>query len=62
MVGSAIVRELARVAPSDQILVKTHQELDLTDQSRVFAFLRDEKPDYVFVAAARVGGIHANNT
>ena len=62
MVGSAIVRELGRFAPSAQIIVRTHAELDLLNQAQVFDFLRVEKPDYLFIAAAKVGGIHANNT
>ncbi len=62
MVGSAILRELARVMPEAQIVVRTHAELDLLDQGQVFDFLRTEKPDYLFIAAAKVGGIHANNT
>jgi GDP-L-fucose synthase len=62
MVGSAIVRELSRVMPQAQIVVRTHAELDLLNQGQVFDFLRTEKPDYLFIAAAKVGGIHANNT
>lgn len=62
MVGSAIVRELTHVMPSAQIIVRTHAELDLLNQAQVFDFLRSEKPDYLFIAAAKVGGIHANNT
>jgi GDP-L-fucose synthase len=62
MVGSAIVRELSRVMPQAQIVVRTHAELDLLNQGQVSEFLRAEKPDYLFIAAAKVGGIHANNT
>jgi GDP-L-fucose synthase len=62
MVGSAIVRELSRVMPQVQIVVRTHAELDLLNQGKVFEFLRTERPDYLFIAAAKVGGIHANNT
>lgn len=62
MVGSAIVRELARVMPSVEVLVRTHAELDLVNQRQVHDFLAAERPDYVFIAAAKVGGIHANNT
>jgi GDP-L-fucose synthase len=62
MVGSAIVRELSQVMPQAQIVVRTHAELDLLNQGQVFEFLCTEKPDYVFIAAAKVGGIHANNT
>lgn len=61
MVGSAIVRQL-RAKGYGNILTRTHRELDLLDQTAVQAFMRQEKPDYVFLAAARVGGIHANNT
>ncbi len=61
MVGSAIVRAL-RAAGYTNLVTRTHAELDLLDQARVFAFLEAEKPDYIFVAAAKVGGIHANNT
>ncbi len=60
MVGSAIVR-LLQTQGHTQILTRTHAELDLTRQSDVEAFLKAEKPDYIFVAAAKVGGIHANN-
>ncbi len=62
MVGSAIVRELARVMPSAEVVVRTHAELDLVNQGQVHEFLAAERPDYVFIAAAKVGGIHANNT
>ena len=62
MVGSAIVRELASVMPSVQVVVRTHAELDLVNQRQVHDFLAAERPDYVFMAAAKVGGIHANNT
>lgn len=62
MVGSAIVRELGKVMPKAQIVVRTHAELDLLNQAQVLDFLRSEKPDYLFIAAAKVGGIHANNT
>ena len=61
MVGSAIVRRLV-AAGYTNILVRTRKELDLLDQHAVRAFLGETKPDYVFLAAARVGGIHANNT
>jgi GDP-L-fucose synthase len=60
MVGSAIVRKL-RHEGFDNIIVRTHQELDLKDQAAVSEFFAAEKPDYVILAAARVGGIHANN-
>jgi len=63
LVGSALVRRLLAGGHSPQSLVlKTHQELDLTDQAAVRDFFATEKPEYVFLAAAKVGGIHANNT
>lgn len=61
MVGSAIVRNL-KAAGFDNIVYKTSKELDLRDTSAVLEFLQTEKPDYVFLAAAKVGGIVANNT
>lgn len=61
MVGSAIVRRL-RAAGYSGILTRTRAELDLLDQGAVHAFLVREKPDYIFIAAARVGGIQANDT
>ena len=61
MVGSAIVRELQRQG-YDNIIVRTHKELDLTNQSEVEKFFMKEKPEYVFLAAAKVGGIMANDT
>jgi GDP-L-fucose synthase len=61
MVGSAIVRRLHTAGYTD-LVTRTHQELDLLDQDAVFDFLQTEKPDYVFLAAAKVGGIQANNT
>ncbi|MCG2592016.1 GDP-L-fucose synthase [Ramlibacter sp. XY19] len=63
MVGSAIVRRLlaAGHAP-ESIVTRTHAELDLTDQAAVRAFFEAERPDQVYLAAAKVGGIHANNT
>ena len=60
MVGSAIVRELNRLGHTN-ILTRTSSELDLRNQDDVTSFYKKEKPDYVFVAAAKVGGIHANN-
>ena len=60
MVGSAIVRELKKLNQTNVIL-KTRSELDLTDQSKVAEFFQVEKPDQVYLAAAKVGGIHANN-
>lgn len=59
MVGSALERRL-RAAGYNRLLLRTHAELDLTRQSEVEAFFDSEKPDYVFLAAARVGGILAN--
>ena len=61
MVGSAIVRKL-RVAGFSNVLTRTSKELDLRNQEAVDIFFETEKPDYVFLAAARVGGIVANNT
>jgi GDP-L-fucose synthase len=61
MVGSAIVRTLSAQGYSNLVL-RTHSELDLIDQAAVHRFFEQEKPDYVFVAAAKVGGIVANNT
>jgi len=61
MVGSAIVRKL-RQEGYDQIITRTSKELDLRDQIAVNDFFVTEKPDYVFLAAAKVGGILANNT
>jgi GDP-L-fucose synthase len=72
LVGSAIVRRLTSPSPLagegrgeggyTNIVTRTHSELDLTDQSAVDAFFKKERPEYVFLAAAKVGGIHANNT
>lgn len=59
MVGSAIVRELQRQGYSN-IITRTHSELDLTDQAAVNRFFDEERPEYVFLAAAKVGGIEAN--
>lgn len=61
LVGSAIVRNLEKKGYSD-IITRTHSELDLTDQAAVFKFFREEKPRYVVLAAAHVGGINANQT
>lgn len=60
MVGSAIVRELERQGYRN-IITRTHSELDLIDQAAVKDFFAEEKPEYVFVAAAKVGGIAAND-
>ena len=61
MVGSAIVRSLSP-RENVEIIVRTHAELDLTDQSAVREFFKTERPEQVYLAAAKVGGIHANNT
>jgi len=61
MVGSAIVRVLRQQA-GVELITRTRQELDLTNQAAVRAFFAAEKPDQVYMAAAKVGGIHANNT
>ncbi len=61
MVGSAIVRAL-RKAGFSNLLTATHSELDLTDQLAVRSFFERECPEYVYLAAAKVGGIHANDT
>jgi GDP-L-fucose synthase len=61
MVGSAILRQL-RAAGETNIVTRTHAELDLTDQLAVRDFMKAERPDVVILAAAKVGGIHANNT
>jgi len=61
MVGSAIVRRLSQ-AGYGNVVTRTHAELDLTNQSAVAAFFANVKVDYVFLAAAKVGGIHANST
>lgn len=72
MVGSAIVRhleqlrtensELSTKQSSQNLVLRTHDELDLTDQTAVREFFQSERPDQVYMAAAKVGGIHANNT
>ena len=61
LVGSAICRSL-KVQGYTNIISPTHKELDLTRQAEVEKFFSEEKPEYVFLAAAKVGGIHANNT
>jgi GDP-L-fucose synthase len=63
MVGSAIARQLAALGHApDSIITRSHAELDLTNQAAVQAFFAQEKPSQVYLAAAKVGGIHANNT
>lgn len=61
LVGSALVRRL-QVKGYTNLVTRTHAELELRDQKAVQAFFATEKPDYVILAAAKVGGIHANNT
>ncbi|UOE48186.1 GDP-L-fucose synthase [Mucilaginibacter sp. SMC90] len=61
MVGSAIQRKLLKEG-FDNIITRTSSDLDLRDQQQVVEFFKEEKPDYVFLAAAKVGGIVANNT
>ena len=61
LVGSAIVRSL-KAKGYENIIGRTHKELDLTNQAAVVEFFEQEKPDVVVLAAAKVGGIHANNT
>jgi GDP-L-fucose synthase len=63
MAGAAIMRELlAQGHPPDRILTRIRAEMDLTDQSAVRAYFTSERPDQVYLCAAKVGGIHANNT
>jgi GDP-L-fucose synthase len=61
LAGSAIMRRLERERCAS-ILTRTHAELDLTNQAAVVRFFTEERPEYVFLAAAKVGGILANNT
>jgi len=61
MVGSALLRRLSALGYHD-FITRSHAELDLMRQAEVEAFFADAKPDYVFLAAARVGGVYANNT
>jgi GDP-L-fucose synthase len=61
LVGSAIIRQL-KARGFANLVTRTHRELDLTNQASVQEFFEKEKPDYVILAAAKVGGIHANNT
>lgn len=65
MVGSSITRQLEvrkAAGESIELITRTRAELDLTNQAKVRAFMQDERPDVVILAAAKVGGIHANNT
>ena len=61
LVGSAIER-LLKKRGFKNLLIRSHKELDLTNQRQVNDFFKKEKPNYVILAAAKVGGIHANNT
>ncbi len=61
MVGSAIGRQL-KADPENRIIQRTHVELDLTNQAAVQDFIEQEKPEQIYLSAAKVGGIHANNT
>src|SRR5688572_11599852 len=61
LVGSALIRLLKKEGYIN-LVYRTHQELDLTDQAAVADFFKNEKPDWVILAAAKVGGILANNT
>ena len=61
MVGSALVRELQRQGYTN-LIMRTHKELDLCNQTAVEEFFKAEKPEYVFLAAAKVGGIIANQS
>ena len=62
MVGAALLREAEALRSGDELVLRTRKELDLTDQRAVFDFLASEEPDQVIVAAAKVGGIHSNDT
>jgi GDP-L-fucose synthase len=62
MVGSALVRALRKKESEFDLILATRDQLDLLDQSSVQNFLEEEKPDVVINAAAKVGGIHANDT
>ena len=61
MVGSAIVRRLMRDG-FENLILRTRQELDLINQKNVFDFFKNNKPEYVIISAAKVGGIYANDT
>ncbi|MDP3818368.1 MAG: NAD-dependent epimerase/dehydratase family protein, partial [Methylotenera sp.] len=61
LVGSALMRQLTAQGYNN-VVTRTHAELDLTNQQLVADFFESEKPEYVILAAAKVGGIHANNT
>ena len=63
MVGSAIVRQLqTKESGNKQLITCNHKELDLTNQQKVNDFISSEKPDQIYLAAAKVGGIYANNS
>ena len=61
MVGSAIVRQLKQISTNPIIITRNHSELDLTNQLEVEDFFNKENPDQVYLCAAKVGGIFANN-
>ena len=61
LVGSAILRQL-KIRGFKNLLIRSHDDLELTNQALVLDFFKNEKPDYVILAAAKVGGIHANST
>ena len=61
LVGSSIMRKLVSEGYTN-IITRTHKELDLTDQKATRKFFEQEKPEYIFLAAAKVGGINANDT
>ena len=60
LVGSAILRKLKKKGYKN-IVHRTRKQLDLKDQKKVFNFLKKQKPDFIFIAAAKVGGIYSNN-
>ena len=62
MVGSAVIRHLAETSGVSEIIPVSRETVDLTSQNDTFAFIASQTPDWVIVAAAKVGGIHANNT
>ena len=62
MVGSALVRAIKRSSPEFELILAERKKLDLLDQNAVCQFIRKEKPEIIINAAAKVGGIYANNT
>ena len=62
MVGSAIIRELKKNKNNREIITESKESLDLTDQFKVNSYIKKLKPDEIIIAAAKVGGIHANST